>query len=202
MMMMTIMKCLLHPKDCTGQNHREPAAGPPGDTAAHPSVGEHHQPDEATGLWHPAVHTSTSYHTSVQPNTHSNKMSLMPIAMFLSPTQQLAESNQTIRERTSATDEMKHLLDSQKNNNKETNRKLIISRQQGMRFWRELKQQENSCNSLKNEVSFPKTRTIHFLTRTDSGLVFCSWRVTKPCGTEPLLIWTMLPAACLKWKET
>lgn len=75
--------------------------------------------------------------------------------MFLSPTQQLAESNQTIRERTSATDEMKHLLESQKNNNKETNRKLIISRQQGMRSWRELKQQENSCNSLKNEVSFP-----------------------------------------------
>lgn len=78
----------------------------------------------------------------------------MHLTMLLPSTQQLAESNQTIRERTSATNDMKHLLESQKNNNKETNRKLTISRQQGLRLWRDMKEQENSCNTLKNEVRF------------------------------------------------
>lgn len=68
--------------------------------------------------------------------------------------QQLAEANQTIRERTTTTNEMKHLLESQKNNNKETDRKLIISRHQGLRLRQDLKEQEKNCNSLKDEVGF------------------------------------------------
>uniref|UniRef100_A0A3B4A467 Coiled-coil domain-containing protein 39 n=1 Tax=Periophthalmus magnuspinnatus TaxID=409849 RepID=A0A3B4A467_9GOBI len=65
--------------------------------------------------------------------------------------QKLAEMNHQVREKNDTISEKKHLLESQQNNNKETERKVMIASQLGVKLQQELKEHESNYNRLKDE---------------------------------------------------
>ncbi|KAK7945821.1 hypothetical protein WMY93_001549 [Mugilogobius chulae] len=65
----------------------------------------------------------------------------------------LAEMNQRVREKNDTITEMKHLLESQQSNNKETERKVTMANQVGLKLQQELKEHESNFDRLKDELS-------------------------------------------------
>ncbi|XP_068427707.1 coiled-coil domain-containing protein 39 [Clinocottus analis] len=69
----------------------------------------------------------------------------------------LAQANQNIRDRNSTIAERKNMLDSQKNNNKETARNMTLSKRHAIDLRQGLKEQEDSCRRLKDELDSCKS---------------------------------------------
>ncbi|XP_055007907.1 coiled-coil domain-containing protein 39 [Boleophthalmus pectinirostris] len=82
----------------------------------------------------------------------------------------LAEMNQQVREKNDTITEKKYLLESQQNNNKETERKVQIANQLGVKLQQDLKEHESNYTRLKDELSTYKNTLERTTSDLDAGM--------------------------------
>ncbi|XP_072297321.1 coiled-coil domain-containing protein 39 [Eucyclogobius newberryi] len=99
----------------------------------------------------------------------------------------LSEMNQQVRERNNAITEKEHLLRSQQNNNRETERKAMSANQLSIKLQQELKEQESNFHRLKDELSACKNTLERTTSDVDAATSHISRLKKEICDKEKKL---------------